>query len=312
MQPEQGSNRRAKLVSSNVFRVFVILGLVVGTGAALGAAVAYPLRSIDLTVRESVVLEHALLAGTFQPPQALVQPDDLSAQWQPADPGITDMLTRPICVSQQTTIEPVEAPLSRGFVNPLDSATLVSVAARYRSIDQAKERLGEFERNLTTCRQNEFLMTTTGIDGQSRGERFGIVFDRSEPLVADYVSRTIRPKAGGLVEVLIYFQVGDVIVGVDYRGPQTSNELFEKAETGILTRVAPQQFARTVDVSGAQPVPGNEVTTTTNAADPSPTSSPPTIAPPSTTAVSRPTVPGSTTTVKGKKSTSATTTTTRR
>ncbi len=305
------SNLRARLVSSTVFRVLVILALVIGTGVAVGTVMAYPLKQIDLTVRESIVLQHAVLAGSFDPAAALVTVEDLTPSWTLAASGSDDLFSKKICDSTASTLTPVSPPLSRSFANSVDSAFLFSGVVRFKTIEIAKERLGELDTNLTTCRSNQFVRTTTGADGKETREEFTILNNRPEPLVADYVSRTIRSTKGGGVEILVYFQVGDVLVAIDYLGPQGSNELFDKAEREILTRVAPLQFSSTVDVPGQLPLPDNQVTTTTNPADPSPTSSPPTQVPPPSTVVTRPTVPASTTTTtpKGKKKTSTPTTT---
>ena len=100
---------------------------------------------------------------------------------------------------------------------------------------------------------------------------------RDEPLELDYLTRTLKPKEGGTIQIVTYFQVGNVIVAIQYAGPdKPPKSLMRNAELEVLYRVAPDQLSKTAKVRGQKPIPGDVTTTTApDAVEPSPTSSPP-------------------------------------
>ena len=88
------------------------------------------------------------------------------------------------------------------------------------------------------------------------------------------MSRTIAPVNGGGIRIITYFQVGTVVVAVQYAGPANPpKSLMSNAELAILYRLAPDQISKTVKIKGVKPLP-DSVTTTAPIGDASPTSSP--------------------------------------
>jgi hypothetical protein len=274
------TSRRARLLAGNVTRTVVLIAIVLGTGAAAGLAVAYPLRSLDLGGSDAVTLDQEALAGTIDAEQALVAQADLPKSYVLADDSVTAgvaLIGAKYCGIAATPDAVVGDPLTRAFLDNTNHALILSEVVKVKQPNDAGKYIKELTRVFDGCPGQKYF-TAEGPDQQ----HLEITHPRNdEPLELDYLTRTLTPVDGGTTQIVTYFEVGNVVVAIQYAGPQKpSKDLMAKAEDEILYRVAPDQFSKTAKVKGEKPLP-EETTTTTipDVVQPSPTSSPPTLAP---------------------------------
>ena len=301
------SSTRTRLLAGIVGRVVLLVLLVVGSGVAAGYAIGYPLRRLDLGGPGPVTLDHFALVGEFDPSDALVAQSDLPDDWVLGDPALSAQVAL-VGAEYCGQAAPVDGQLgnrlSRAYVDAKNDRLLLSEVVRVRRQNTAGAYVDEVGRLLSGCPNKLFF-------AQEGAERVKIEIrdDRRNPPVADYVTRTLVTATN--VRIITYFQVGNVIVALQYAGPPNPpRTLMDGVEREILARVAPDQFSKTTKVKGQKPLPpveGPATSTTVDPAQPSPTSSPP---PPPTVAPT-PTfeTPKSTTTAKPRKTASKTTTT---
>lgn len=273
------ANRRARLLAGNAARLVTLVALVVGTGALAGLALGYPLRSLDLGGSDAVTLDQEALVG-LDAEQALVAIDDLPSSYTDADPSLAAgiaLIGATYCGVTATPEAAVGEPLARAFVDTTNNALMLTEVVRVRQPNDAGKYIKELTRVFDGCTGQKYF-TGSGADK----EQFRITNPRKDPpLELDYLTRTLTPVDGGSVRIVTYFQVGNVIVSLQYAGPRSPRkDLMNKAEDEILYRVAPDQFSKTAKVKGSKPIPAETTTTVPDMVQPSPTSSPPTVAPP--------------------------------
>jgi hypothetical protein len=259
-------------VLARLVGLVVIVGLV---GVGVGFAVGYPVSRLDVGAQSAVALDHLALAGTFDPEAALVAPDDLPGNWSPADPGFGryTMIGQPVCGQTPDIANQLGDTLVRVFQDDRNRSFIISEVVRVRQPKDANQYLRELEKVFGGCRR--FYRGS----GEERTQ-VRVLAGQPDPPVVDYVSRSLQPVTGGSTQRLIFMQVADVIVSIQYIGPTVPpRALLDRAQREILTRVAPEQFARTRDIPGARPIPTEPTTTTTSTT----TTLPPTTLPPSTT-----------------------------
>lgn len=271
------SNRRVKLVAGSLARIVALAVLVVATGAIAGIAVGYPLRTLDLGGSKAIALDQEALAGTIDAELALVTKADLPNSFVADDSFVAGVALVGTSYCGQTT-EPegqVGDHLAHIFSDKQNNSYVMTEVVRVRRTQDAGKYIRDVTRDLDGCKGRKFYK----VEGQVR-TKVEIRDDRGDPPVVDYVSRTLRPVDGGTVQVVTYFQVGNIIVALQYIGPANPPKtLLSKAEKEILYRVAPKQLTRQAKVAGAKPLPDESATTTTiaDAVEPSPTSSPPVV-----------------------------------
>lgn len=282
------SARRARLLAGNAGRVVALLVLVVGSGAVAGAAVAYPLRSLDLGDSDAVILDQEALANQIDVEQALLQSSDIPRSYteQPQDvAAVVDLIGATYCGG---TVEPTDqqgSARARAFVDEKNRSFMLSQVIRVRRAADAGKYVREMAALFRGCAENNDRYFT--VENGTRTEWKVTEPRRDEPLAEDFVSRTLTATKGGATKIVTYFEVGNVVVALQYAGPANPPKtLMANAEKEILYRVAPQQFQRTAKVPGSKAIPSDTTTTTVDdLVSPSPTSSPPpptTVAPPPT------------------------------
>lgn len=255
-------------------RVVLLIALVAGSGVAAGFALGYPLRELDLGASDAPILDQVALAGTIDAERALIMAEDLPNTYA-ADESFAaavSLVGAEYCGQTIVPTDPQGDALTRAYVDRQNKSFMLSQVVRVREQNSA----GKYIR--------EMINLFDGCDGQQffKEDNVEVSIEKTSadpPLGADYVQRTLVPKDGGTIQIVTYFQVGNVIVAIQYAGPaKPKRELMSKAETEILYRVAPDQVSKTAQVDGSKPLPGESegVTTTTgvDAVTPSPTSSP--------------------------------------
>ncbi|HKY14361.1 MAG TPA: hypothetical protein VJM33_05515 [Microthrixaceae bacterium] len=273
--------------TSSVWRLGILVVLIGGCGAAVGFGMGYPVSKIEIDVRTAEQLNHAQLAGTFDPGASLAALEDLPDGWGPGDPGALGYLNivgTPICGVTPQIENQLGDPLQVVYSDASGKELLTSQSVRVRSTREANQYIQEMARAFEAC--SEFFVLSDG-----ERTKIDIRPGQPSPPVTDYVSRTLVVADSGLTRRVVFFQVGDVIVILQFAGPTSPpKELLDDAQMGILERVAPEQFTSTKDV-GAQPLPTEPTTTTTSTTLP-----PTTTVPPTTTAKPRARKPKATTT----------------
>jgi len=306
--PQRGrsrSNQRARLVAGNLTRVLLLAAVVAGAGIVAGLALGYPLRSLDLGGSDAITLDQEALAGTIDAEQALVSLGDLPKSFVEADGSVTSgvsLIGAKYCGVTASLDGIVGEPLTKAFLDTTNHSLMLTEVVKVRQPKDAGKYIKELTGVFDGCTDQRYF---TG-DGADK-VRLKISNPRKdEPLERDYLTRTLTPEKGGTTQIVTYFQVGNVVVAVQYAGPANNgNDLMSKAEDEVLYRVAPSQFSKTAKVKGEKPLPEETTTTVPDVVQPSPTSSPPTVAPPPPTFE-----PPTTTSVRRKSTTKKTTPTT--
>ena len=277
---------RARTAGGTLIRLAALIAIVAVVGVGLGFAVGYPVSKIDVSAESAVSLDHAALAGTFDPEAALVEPSDLPDNWQPADPAFAkfSMIGSPICGQAPEIPNPLGDKLVRVYQDDRNQGFVISEVVRVRQPKDANQYVREIEKAFVGCKA--FFRST----GDDRA-KVNVLPGQPDPPVTEYVSRSLSPVSGGNTQRVVFFQVADVIVAVQYAGPTTpARSLLGKAQREILTRLAPKQFTTTRRIPGAQPIPTEPTTSTSTS-----TTLPPTTVPATSTTVKRKRKPTSTT-----------------
>lgn len=267
-------------MAGNATRLLVLIGIVVGSGALAGMALGYPIRSLDLGSSDAITLDQEALAGTIDAEQALVAAGDLPSSYAPAPEmaAAVTLVGATYCGVEVTPEEVVGEPLTAAYLDPTNKAFILSQVVKVKQQNDAGKYIKELTGAFDGCKDQRYF---TGAGAEQIRLQISNPRKGDEPLELDYLTRTLRPVDGGTTQIVTYFQVGNVIVAIQYAGPDKPDKnLMSKAEDEILYRVAPEQFSKTAEVAGEKPMP-DETTTTlvADAVQPSPTSSPPTLAP---------------------------------
>jgi len=275
------TSRRAWSLAGNATRVLVLVAIVLGSGALAGMALGYPIRSLELGASDAVTLDQEALANTIDVEQALVAQTDLPKSYEPAPDlaaGVA-LIGAKYCglaVAPETT---VGEPLTAAFLDRTNNAFILSEVVKVKQQNDAGKYIKELTGVFDGCPDQRYF---TGAGADKVRLEISNPRKRDEPLELDYLTRTLKPTGGGTTQIVTYFQVGNVVVAIQYAGPDKPDKnLMSKAEDEILYRVAPDQFSKTSKVNGEKPIPDETTTTLVpDVVQPSPTSSPPTLAPP--------------------------------
>ena len=274
------SARRIRTLAGNTGRVVALVAIVLGSGALAGLALGYPIRSLDLGASGAVTLDQEALANTIDVEQALVSGADLPKSYEPA-PDLAAGVALIGATYCGYTVAPdaiVGQPLTAAFLDRTNNAFILSEVVKVKQQNDAGKYIKELTGVFDGCPDQRYF---TGTGASKVRLEISNPRKRDEPLELDYLTRTLKPEGGGTTQIISYFQVGNVIVAINYAGPDKPDKnLISKAEDEILYRVAPDQFARTTKVPGEKKIPLDTTTTIDDAVQPSPTSSPPTLAPP--------------------------------
>jgi len=242
-------------------RVGVLVAIIATSGLLLGFGIGYPLSKINLDVRSSQQLDHVPLAGTFDPAQALVQQGDLPGNFTQSteSPGFLTLIGSPVCGNTPTVTSPLGDKQTRMFTTGADGQIVVSEVQRFRRPIDANYYIADLARAFDTCAGKTFFRGT-GADRVAVKIRPG----QPNPPVNDYVSYTLVPEKSGKTQVIVAFQVGDVITAFQFFGPtRPPVKLLDKVQLSILARTVPNLFGATKGVNGAVPLPTEATTSTT-------------------------------------------------
>jgi hypothetical protein len=235
----------------------LIITIVAG-GLLLGFGVGYPLSRVDLDVTTAVELDQVALQGTFDPEAALAQLQDLPGSFAQVegDASMFGAIGAAFCGQTPEVEGQLGDRLMRAF-NTKNGQLVTSEVVRVRKPVEANRYIAEVERTFDGCSQGSFFRTT----GDERVE-VKIRPGQPDPPVNDYVSYTLQPTGEGTTQRVIFFQVGDVVVALQYFGPSTPPpDVLGKIQTAILERTAPSEFSARREVDGVQPVPTDPTTT---------------------------------------------------
>lgn len=271
-------------------RFTLLIGIIVASGLLVGFGVAYPLSKLQLSVSTAQSLDHQALAGTFDPEQALVQQGDLPAGYVPLETDLSPFraIGAQYCGTQPKVDGALDQGMVRSFTTATDGSIVMSEVLRLRQVRAANDYLRQVDQAFTNCAGGSYFRGT----GAER-VRMQIKPGQPDPPINDYVSYTLRPEGAGKVQRLVLFQIGNVLVAVQFIGNTIPpNELLGKAQQAILERCAPKQFSPQRQVDGVQPLPEDSTTTT---APPVTTTAPPTTAAPATTTTVKKRRPATTT-----------------
>lgn len=261
-----------RLFAGNVGRVVILVLLLLAAGGAAGLAIGYPLRSLDIGADTAVVLDQSALTG-IDLSDALIAPDDLPTTFAESPELATqvDLSASEFCGGTVPLDASASARSSRAFIDPTNNALVLSQAVRAKDTTSASRYVQQMVTLLDRCDNGRYFK----VEGEERIEVRITNPRRDVPLKLDYLTRTIVPVKGGTSQIVTYFQVGNVVVALQYAGPERAYEsLMEDAEKKILIRLVPDQFAETVQIDGEQPIPTDAPSTTrADAAAASPTSS---------------------------------------
>lgn len=236
-----------------VVRLVLIVGLVGGSGWALGQALGVPVRLLPDFSAGGVTLDQETIALSLNPAEALVQADDLPRGWKPkTDLGVLafGIIGAEWCgktpeVRQQQGTKKVVA-----FENAETGAVITSEYVRVDRPSVANAYVGEVADALSCASFYRVL-------GVQSAQYRMLPTGRRVP-VSDYTARLIQPKdltAGGVQEV-VFFQVGDLIVALQYVGKERPpTRLMNGVEESILLRTAKQYYRAETTVPGAQTLP---------------------------------------------------------
>ncbi len=258
------------MLGGGVLRVIALVVIVLATGAAAGLAVGYPLTGLEFGSDDAVVLDQSALTG-IDLAEALAQPDDLPSSFAVSEEfsATVNLVGAEFCGSSVSLDATANARASKAYIDDTNNAFFVSEAVRAKDTTSATRYVQQLTSLLDGCEKGRYFK----VEGDERIEVEITSPRRNPPLKLDYVTRTISPTKGGPVQVVSYFQVGNVVVALQYAGPEKAYEsLMETVETKILSRLVPEQFGETVPIEGEEPLP-TDTTIQPNAVDPSPTSS---------------------------------------
>jgi len=264
-----------------VGRFGLLIAVVLTAGLLLGFGVGYPLSKVQLNVDSAVQLDHQALAGTFDPESALVAPGDLPSSYAvtEADLSAFGAIGASYCGTTPVVDGQLGDKLIRSFISSADGSAVISEVVRVRQPTRANEFLRQIDSAFSGCVQKGYFRST----GENR-ERVKISAGQPRPPVNDYVSYTLRPETTGKFQRLVFFQLGDTVVALQFVGDTLpTRPLLERAQTAILERCAQQQFRSEQAVDGVRPLPA-DATTTTSPTQPTAAPTQPTAAPTQPTA----------------------------
>jgi hypothetical protein len=263
-----------RATGSTFSRLVALVVIVVLVGVAVGLGLGYPISKIEVATDDSVELDQSLLPGTFDPEAALIAQNDLPKSWQPseADFATFSMIGSPICGQAPEISNQLGSKLDTVFQDPSNQGFILSEVVRVRRPSDATGYVSEMARAFDGC--DAFFRVaggeTTKVDVQA---------GQPDAPITDYVSRTLSPPKGGILQRVVFMAVGDVIVSIQYAAPTPPPpNLLDTAVKRILTRVAPDQFGKNRRVAGQRKLPIEPTTTSTTT-----TTLPPTTLPPTTT-----------------------------
>ena len=257
--------------------MLALLAIVGISGVVVGLGVAYPVSKINVSAENVVALDQVDLAGSFDPQLALVTGDDLPDNWTDGDPAFAkfSMIGSPICGQTPEIADQLGDKLVRVFTDDRNKAYVISEAIRVRQPRSANQFITEMSKDFEGCK----VFFRTGGDSPTKVQ---VRAGQPDQPVSDYVSRDLIPTDKGVMQRVVFFYAGDVIVSLQYIGPTTpQRSLLSNAQKQILARVAPKQFGHVRKIAGAQPVPEEPTTTTTSST--TTTLPPTTLVPPTTT-----------------------------
>ncbi len=236
----------------------MLLLVIVAGGLLLGFGVGYPLSKVELDVTTAVELDHVALQGTFDPEAALALLEDLPSEFAQVegDASMFGAIGASFCGETPTVEGQLGERLMRAF-NTKNGQLVTSEVVRVRKPVEANRYIADIERAFDGCTQRSFFRTT----GEERVE-VKIRPGQPDPPVNDYVSYTLQPTTEGTTQRVVFFQVGDVVVALQYFGPSTPRPgLLGDVQDGILQRTAPNDFSKLRTVEGVKPVPTDPTTT---------------------------------------------------
>ena len=281
MAADSDSQRRRGIAMRTALRVLSLLTIVAIGGLLLGFGIGYPLSKVDFNVAVAKQIDHNALIGTFDPELALVQPSDLPSTFAQSDVDLSlfSIVGASFCGEQPKVDGQLGDKLIRSFATS-DKQFVISEVVRVKAAKQASDYIQQVQRAFDGCLPKAYFRVDK--------VRVKIKAGQPDPPVTDYVSYTLEPETPGPTQVIVFFQVGDVVVAIQYLGPSKPTQtLLKDAQDAILRRTAPKDFGALAVVDGVLPVPTE-----------APTTAAPTSAPPPTTTTA---VPATTTTVKKKK-----------
>ena len=257
--PAQGrsrSSRRARALAGNATRLLVLVAIVLGSGALAGMALGYPIGSLDLGSSDAITLDQEALAGTIDAEQALVAQGDIPKSYTPADENVTAGVALIGAKYCGVTVAPeavVGEPITRAYLDSTNHALMLSEVVKVRQQNEAGKYIKELTGVFDGCSDQKYF---TGDGADKVRLQISNPRKKDEPLELDYLTRTLTPVNGGTTQIVTYFQVGNVIVAIQYAGPdKPDNNLMTNAEYEILYRVAPDQFSKTAKDKGEKPCP---------------------------------------------------------
>ncbi len=237
----------------------MLVATILVSGLLLGFGVGYPISQLELDVESAVTLDHSALVGDFVPEEALAQLQDLPANFVQLDGDASafGVIGASFCGETSSLENQLGERLMRAFNTP-DGQLVTSEVVRARRPIDVSNYVRDVDRAFDNCSQDSFFRTT----GDQRVE-VKIKAGQPDPPVNDYVTRTLQPEGEGNTQVVVVFQVGDVVVALQYFGAvKPPPSLLGDVQMGILQRTAPAEFTPQRDVDGVVPVPTDPTTTT--------------------------------------------------
>lgn len=244
-------------------QALLLVLLLVVSGMALGLVLAYPVSKVRLSEAAAIQLDQAALAGKVDPEQALVTTGDVGGGWQPGDERLATfgLFGAPFCGERVELPEALSPVRSSVLVDPARRTTLISQAVRTDRWQNAREYVGSVDRAISGC--DRFYVT--GPDGRDLQR---VLEESGTRPVDDYASRVYLSEDGRSSVAWSLFSVGDVVVAVQFIGPNRPPEGFlDELESKLLLRLAPEAFAPggvvddTVPTTTTAPAAGGTPTT---------------------------------------------------
>src|SRR6476659_3009005 len=141
-----------KRIGMQTMRVLLLVGLVLGSGIAIGLVAAYPLQYVEFNNSDAIRLDRSL-AGQVDPKAALVTPADVPSGWSPGDPSLAGfgVLGQQFCGEDAKVPTPLSGGESALYSNGTDKATVISHAPRVKSYQDAVGYLDNVDSALGRC-----------------------------------------------------------------------------------------------------------------------------------------------------------------
>jgi len=260
--PRRPTRRPPNVALRALARFGVLLVVIAIAGLLLGFGIGWPLSKVNLDVRSATQLDHVALAGSFDPELAEVQPGDLPGNYTATDADLSPfaLIGGTFCGETPSVPSPLGDKLVKSYTTGADNQFVISEVQRVRRPIDANNYVRQLQAAFDGCTGGTFFRGTGASRVQVR-----IKNGQPNPPVNDYVSYTLTPdKAGGTTQLIVVFQVGDVVVAVQFAGTtRPPVALIDKVQLSILARCVPAQFGSTKGVNGVRPIPTDVPTTTT-------------------------------------------------